>query len=210
MSQIMSFNDTMISNPEPEPVFVSKEGKSNFIKAIICISVDFLTTIFLIFIQYGLFQIFEEKLQTNYIVIIGTIAFAFFAFIISFIISHVTILVIISKFSYIIIGSLYYGYKVILMIIYLIENEDGISNLALVFFIIILGTIVPRAFAFYNLESLEKVCKKVDESKRILNHQKFFEKLGKKIDYGIGNSRWSNALAIERTSNVNSSIDKKT
>ena len=96
----MSFNDTMISNPEPEPVFVSREGKSNFIKAIICISVDFLTTIFLIFIQYGLFQIFEEKLQTNYIVIIGTIAFAFFAFIISFIISHVTILVIISKFSY--------------------------------------------------------------------------------------------------------------
>ncbi len=210
MSQIMSFNDTMISNPEPEPVFVSREGKSNFIKAIICISVDFLTTIFLIFIQYGLFQIFEEKLQTNYIVIIGTIAFAFFAFIISFIISHVTILVIISKFSYIIIGSLYYGYKVILMIIYLIENEDGISNLALVFFIIILGTIVPRVFAFYNLESLEKVCKKVDESKRILNHQKFFEKLGKKIDYGIGNSRWSNALAIERTSNVNSYIDKKT
>ena len=209
MSQRMSFNDTIISNPEPEPVFVSKEGKPNFIRALICISVDFIATIFLIFVEYGLFEIFEDELKTIYIIIIGSIAFAFFAFVIIFVISHITILVAISKYAYIIIGSIYYSYKVILMIIYLIDNEEGISDIDLVFFIVILASIVPRVFGFYNIEKLEKVCKKVDEIKRIINQDKFKEELGNKIDYGVGNSRWSNTLEIERNSKVNLSDDKK-
>ena len=211
MSQSMSFNDktynTQYSNPEPEPVFISHEGKPNFIKALICILVDFVATIFLIFVQYGLFEIFEEKIKTTTLVIVGTIAFAFFVCIIIFIVSHVTILVTISKYSYIIIGAIYYLYRVVLMIIYLINNEDGISNLALVFFLIILASIVPRVFGFYNIEALEKVCKKVDDNKRILAHEKFIEKIGNKVDFG--NSRWSNTLEIERASSVNQLNDKK-
>ena len=58
------------------------------------------------------------------------------------------------EMAYIIIGSIYYAYKVILMIIYLIDNEEGISDIALVFFIVILASIVPRVFGFYNIEKL--------------------------------------------------------
>ena len=122
MSHSMSFNDktydTQVSNPEPEPVFIGKEGKPNFTKALICISVDLVLTIFLIFVQYGLFGIFEDKLDENNLIINGSIAAVFFALIIIFVISRSTTLVIIAKFSYIIIGSIYYGYRVILMIIY--------------------------------------------------------------------------------------------
>ena len=200
--------DTAVSNPEPEPVFISKEGKSNYIKALICISVDCVVTIFLILVQYGLFGIFEDKIKTTYIVIIGIIAFVFFVFIIIFIVSHITILVTISKYSYIIVGGIYYGYKVILMIMYLTQTEEGISNSALVFFIIILATIIPRVFGFYNLEALVKVCQKVDENKRILAHEKFIEKIGNNVD--VGASRWSNNFDIERMSNARqgSSEDK--
>ena len=208
MSQSVSFNDktydSKVSAPEPEPVLISKEGKANFIKALICISVDLVLTIFLIFVQYGLFGVFEEKLLTKQLVIIGTIAFAFFACIIIFIISHITILVIISKFVYIIIGAIYYGYKLILMIIYLIDNEKELSNLALIFFIIVLATIIPRVFAYYNIETLAKVCHKVDENKRILEHEKFFEKIGNKVD--VGYSRWSNTLEIERASSIKNNL----
>jgi hypothetical protein len=115
--------------------------------------------------------------------------------------------VIISKYAYIIIGAIYYLYRVTLMIIYLINNEDGISNSALVFFLIILASIVPRVFGFYNIENLEKVCKKVDDNKRALAHEKFIEKIGNKVDFG--NSRWSNTLEIERASSVNPLTDKK-
>ena len=45
--------------------------------------------------------------------------------------------------------------------------------------------------------------------KRIINQDKFKEELGNKIDYGVGNSRWSNTLEIERNSKVNLSDDKK-
>ena len=205
MAQSTSFNDktydTVVSNPEPEPVFIRKEGNTNFIKALICIIVDLILTIFLIFVQYGLFEVFEDKIQTKTLVIVGTIAFVFFICIIIFLISHITILVTITRYIYIIVGSIYYAYRLILVIIYLIENEKGISNLALIFFIIILASIVPRVFGYFNIETLEKVCKRVDENKRILAHEKFFEKLGNKMD--VGNSRWSNTFEIERASSVN-------
>ena len=205
MSQNISLNDktfgTQYSNPEPEPVFIGKEGKTNFIKALICILVDLVVTIFLIFVQYGLFSVFEDEIKTTTLVIVGIIAFVFFLCIIIFVVSHITILVIISKYAYIIVGGIYYGYRVVLMIIYLIENESGISNLALIFFILVLATIVPRVLAFYNLESLEAVCKKVDDNRRILEHEKFIERIGNKVEYG--NSRWSNTLEFERISNFN-------
>ena len=209
MSQSVSFNnqnnETMVSNPEPEPVFIGREGKTNFIKAIICIGVDFIVTIFLIFVECGLFKIFEEELKKIKLVIMGVIAFAFFICIIAFVISHITILVLISKYVYISVGAAYYIYKLAIMIIYLIQNEKGLSNTALVFFIIILATIIPRVFGFYNIELLVKVCKKVDDNRRILEHEKFVEKLGNRIDAGI--SRWSNATN-ERWSNVNQENDK--
>ena len=209
MSQSVSFNnqnnETMVSNPEPEPVFIGREGKTNFIKAIICIGVDFIVTIFLIFVECGLFKIFEEELKKIKLVIMGVIAFAFFICIIAFVISHITILVLISKYVYISVGAAYYIYKLAIMIIYLIQNEQGLSNTALVFFIIILATIIPRVFGFYNIELLVKVCKKVDDNRRILEHEKFVEKLGNRIDAGI--SRWSNATN-ERWSNVNQENDK--
>ena len=218
MAQSLSFNertyDSIISNPEPEPVFISREGHSNYIKAVICISVDFVATIFLIFVQYGLFGIFEEEMNFKLIAIISSIAFAFFACVLIFVITHKTILVIISKYMYILVGGIYYGYRLTLMIIYLVKNEKGISTGGLIFFIIILASILPRVFGFYNIEILAKVCKKVDDNKRILEHEKFVEKIGNKIDNRHSYSRWSNTLEIGRTSrfsnsNINEEQDNK-
>ena len=218
MAQSLSFNertyDSIISNPEPEPVFISREGHSNYIKAVICIVVDFFVTIFLIFVQYGLFGIFEEEMNFKLIAIISSIAFAFFACVLIFVITHKTILVIISKYMYILVGGIYYGYRLTLMIIYLVKNEKGISTGGLIFFIIILASILPRVFGFYNIEILAKVCKKVDDNKRILEHEKFVEKIGNKIDNRHSYSRWSNTLEIGRTSrfsnsNINEEQDNK-
>ena len=218
MAQSLSFNertyDSIISNPEPEPVFISREGHSNYIKAVICISVDFVATIFLIFVQYGLFGIFEEEMNFKLIAIISSIAFAFFACVLIFVITHKTILVIISKYMYILVGGIYYGYRLTLMIIYLVKNEKGISTGGLIFFIIILASILPRVFGFYNIEILAKVCKKVDDNKRILEHEKFVEKIGNKIDNRHSYSRWSNTLEVGRTSrfsnsNINEEQDNK-
>ena len=218
MAQSLSFNertyDSIISNPEPEPVFISREGHSNYIKAVICIVVDFFVTIFLILVQYGLFGIFEEEMNFKLIAIISSIAFAFFACVLIFVITHKTILVIISKYMYILVGGIYYGYRLTLMIIYLVKNEKGISTGGLIFFIIILASILPRVFGFYNIEILAKVCKKVDDNKRILEHEKFVEKIGNKIDNRHSYSRWSNTLEVGRTSrfsnsNINEEQDNK-
>ena len=203
MSVSMSFNDktvdSAVSNPEPEPVFIGKEGTENFKKSITWVLIDLIATIFLILVEFGLF---DGEIEIMNLIIVLIIALVIFAIVIVFVLSHVTTLVIISKYAYIIIGSLYYAYKLLKAIIYLITNNSEISNLDLVVFVIILASIIPRILGFYNIELLAKVCKKVDESKRILAHEKLIEKIGNKVDRG-GYSRWSNTLEIERVSNAN-------
>ena len=202
MSVSMSFNDksvySTVSNPEPEPEFIGKEGKENFKKSVICILIDLVITILLILVEYGLF---EEKIQKINLIIASSIALVIFACLLIFVLSHVTILVLISKYLYIIIGSLYYTYKLVKMIIFLISNESDISDLDLAVFVIILASIIPRIVGFYNIELLVKVCKKVDDSRRILAHERLIEKIGNKVDRGY--SRWSNTLEIERVSSAN-------
>ena len=157
MSVSMSFNDktvdSVVSNPEPEPVVIGREGTENFRKSILWILSDLVVTIFLIAVEFGLFT---DDIEITNIVIIGSIALVIFACILIFVLSHVTILVLISKYLYIIIGSLYYAYKLLLMIIFLIDNESDISNLDLVIFVIVLASIIPRIMGFYNIELLVK------------------------------------------------------
>ena len=210
MSVSVSFNDrsvySSVSNPEPEPEFIGREGKNNFYKSILWILIDVVITMFLILVQYGLF---EGKLEKINLIIVASIALTFFLIILIFVLSHITILVLISKYFYITIGSIYYAYKLILIIIFLIENESDISNFDLVIFVVILASIIPRIVGFYNIELLAKVCKKVDEIKRVLAHEKFIEKIGNKVDRGY--SRWSNTLEIERvgSAQLNNEKDKK-
>ena len=203
MSVSMSFNDktvdSQVSNPEPEPVFIGREGTENFRKSIIWILIDLIVTIFLILEEFGLFEGDIERIK---LIIVLSIALVIFALIMIFVLSHITILVLLTKYFYIIVGSIYYAYKLLMAIIFLITNESDISNLNLVVFVIILASIIPRIMGFYNIEIFAKVRQKVDESKRILAHEKLIEKIGNKVDRGEY-SRWSNTLEIERLSSAN-------
>lgn len=203
MSVSMSFNDktvdSQVSNPEPEPVFIGREGTENFRKSIMWILIDLIVTIFLILEEFGLFEGDIERIK---LIIVLSIALVIFALIMIFVLSHITILVLLTKYFYIIVGSIYYAYKLLMAIIFLITNESDISNLNLVVFVIILASIIPRIMGFYNIEIFAKVRQKVDESKRILAHEKLIEKIGNKVDRG-GYSRWSNTLEIERLSSAN-------
>lgn len=207
MSISLSFNDktyeSAVSNPERESVFIGREGKEFFKKSILWILLDLFVTIFLIAVEYGLFK---ETIELFKLIIVASIAFVIFVIVLLFILSHVTILLLIAKYSYITIGSIYYAYKLVLMMIFLIQNESDISNFDLVIFCIILASIIPRIFGFYNIELLAKVCQKVDESKRVHEHERFIEKIGNKVDKG-GYSRWSNTLEIERISDANASLE---
>ena len=193
-------NETAVSNPERETVFIGREGTENFKKSIIWLIIDIFVTIFLIAVEYGI--IGDNQRDSFKFIIIASISFVILMLILIFVLSHVTILVLIAKYVYITIGSIYYGYKLILVIIYLIKNDNDISNFDLVIFCVILASIMPRVFGFYNIELLAKVCQKVDDSRRLHEHEKLIEKIGEKVDKG-GYSRWSNTLEIERISDAN-------
>ena len=200
-----SFNGDMsiyssVSNPVPDAVIIGEEGKDKFKYSIIWILVDLFATIILVLVEYKNLGLSGESSLTACIIEACICVFILLLFLI-FVLSHKTILSLIAKYSYISIGGLYYLYKLVKMIMYLIQNEADISNIALVKFCLILASIVPRIFAFNYIESYGQVLARVDESRRMEEHEKFLEKIGNKIDKGY--SRWSNTLEVERASNAN-------
>ena len=200
-----SFNVNMsiyssVSNPVPDEVIIGAEGNDKYKYSIIWIIVDLFGTLFLILVEWEKLDLSGESSLIACIIEACICVFILILFLI-FVLSHKTILANIAKYSYISIGSLYYLYKLILMIIFLISNEASISNFALVKFCLILASIVPRIFAFNYIEAYGQVLARVDESRRVAEHEKFLEKIGNKIDKGY--SRWSNELEIERASNAN-------
>lgn len=183
-----------VSLPVPDAEVIHNEGKSKLRLAIMWIFIDIIITLFLITEECNL----VKKIKITKLIIQSLIAIFIYILIFIFILTRKTILVVITKYSYIGIGSIYYIYKLILIIMYMIKNESDISNFDLVVFCITLGSIIPRIFGFYNAELYEQILSRVDESKRIEEHEKLLEKLGNKIDKGY--SRWSNGLEISRQS----------
>ena len=195
--------DSMISNPEPEPQFISKEGKNYFIKSTVYILIDLLLSILYIFEEYSglLKNLFEHDLNLFLLILFSSITLLAFIIIIILIMTHITICVKIGRYIYIILGLADLLYKIILKIIYFIRKSKNIPIQDIIVFVIILVSIFPRCLAFCNIEKFEKVCKKVDESRRVLLHEKFVEKIGEKVDKGRY-SRWSNTI-MDRTNTSN-------
>ena len=198
--------DSRISNPEPEPQFISKEGKNYFIKSTVYILIDLIISILYIFEEYsGLFyDLLKHELNLLLLIIFSFITLLVFIIIIILIITHITIFVKIGRYIYSILGFADLLYKIIIKIIYFIGNSKNIPTPDIIIFIIILVWIALRCFAFCNIENFEKVCKKVDESRRVLLHEKFVEKIGEKVDKGRY-SRWSNTV-MDR-SNTSNKLD---
>lgn len=187
-----------VSMPIPDAELIGGEGKGKLRLSLIWILVDLFITLFLIVVECNLLFT-KKKFNSKKLIINAVTVFFIYILLIIFILSHKTTLVIIAKYFYISVGSVYYIYKLALVIIYMVKNEAEISDFDLVIFCVTLASIIPRIFGFYNAELYDQILSRVDEAKRIEEHERLIEKIEKKIDKGY--SRWTNDLEISRQQN---------
>ena len=186
---------SVISNPIPDQEYLTTKGKKNLNLTIIFIIIDFILTLLIILQEH---DFLANNLSDNALTffIKSIICIIIFVSIIIIFNSHKYLLVKITRFAYIILGTLYYGVKFILKFIILVkvidsEDEDVYIEISdVVFLFVHLLTIIPRIITFFiskgYVEKLERIHKLQLEEE----HEKFVQKIATRIEKGY--NRWSN------------------
>ena len=184
-----------ISNPIPDQEYLTTRGKKNLNITVIFILIDLILTLLIILQEHDFLAInFSDNVLP--FLIKSIICIIIFVSIIIIFSSHKYILVKITRFVYIILGTLYYCFKFILKFIILIkainnEEEDiDIEIIDVIFLFVHLVTIIPRILTFFiskgYVEKLERIHKLQMEEE----HEKFVQKIATRLEKGY--DRWSN------------------
>lgn len=218
---------SVISNPISDQEYLSRTGKKNLYLTTLFIIVDILFTI-LIFLQE--YDFLTKNSNNNFIAffIKSLLCIVILVSIIIIFWKQNYILVKITRFVYIILGSIFYFIIFIIKIINLInelnsgdedeneyeDNEEDINLLNIIFLFLHILTIIPRIVAFFISKRYVLKLKRIYELKMEEEHQSFVEKIASRIEKGY--NRWSipneNYIANEKDSESKQSkeyFDKK-
>lgn len=180
-----------ISNPIPDDEYLTKEGNKKLKIIIIYIILDFILTLFMILEFYNFLIIHEKKIIIEYICRTVLCIICFTCLIILFCKRLYKVSYII-RWIYFILGIIYYCAIIFLRILKLmdiLDNADKNKTLSIIFFVIFLGTIVPRILVFVISKKYVKNLESLYELKKLAEQEKFVESIASRIEQGY--ERWS-------------------
>ena len=188
---------SVISNPIPDQEYLTTKGKKNLYLTTFLIIIDIILTI-LIFLQE--YDFLTHNFKNNFLPfsIKSLLCILILVSIILIFWSHEYILVKITRFVYIILGTIYYFFKFILKLVNLIndinnEYEPDQNNLEIVdiiFLFVHLTTIIPRIFTFFISKGYVEKLGKIRKLKMEEEHESFVEQIANRLEKGY--NRWSN------------------
>ena len=188
---------SVISNPIPDDEYLTSEGKKSLNLTTIFIIIDIILTI-LIFLQEYDFLTKDFKKNFLFFLIKSFLCIIILVIVIIFFWFHKYYYAQICRFSYVILGTIYYLLKFLIKIINLIkeineeneENDDELNIADIIFLFIHLTTLIPRILAFFFSREYVKKLKKIRQIKLAAEHENFVEKIAARIEKGY--TRWSN------------------
>ena len=191
---------SIISNPVSDEEFLTSEGQKSLYLTTILIIIDFLITFFIILQEY---DFLSKDFSDNFLPfsIKSFLCILIFTGVIILYWMHKYVIAQINRFSYIILGGIYYLAKFILKLIKIInemnsknENDsDDPSTIDIVFLFVHLITILPRFLAFFYCRKYITTLKKIKDIKMVEEHESFVDKIVARIQKGY--TRWSNPNA---------------
>jgi hypothetical protein len=198
---------SIISNPIPDDELLTIEGDKKLNIILICIVVDLILTLLIILQEY---DFLKELIKTDILLffIKSIICILLLGLVIFLYCLHKFYIAIITRFSYLIVGIIYYISKFILKLLDLFkEDEEGtqsedqeaeeleyeINIIDIIFLTLHLLTIIPRILAFYFCREYIEKLRKLRQIKIEEDHDNFVEKIASRIENGY--TRWSNPKA---------------
>ena len=198
---------SIISNPIPDDELLIREGDKKLNIILICIVVDLILTLLIILQEY---DFLKELVNTDILLffIKSIICILLLGLVIFLYCLHKFYIAIFARFSYLIVGIIYYISKFVFKLVNLIskeeegtqsegqedeEPENEIKIIDIIFLTLHLFSIIPRILAFYFCREYIEKLRKLRQIKIEEDHDNFVEKIASRIENGY--TRWSNPKA---------------
>ena len=198
---------SIISNPIPDDELLIREGDKKLNIILICIVVDLILTLLIILQEY---DFLKELVNTDILLffIKSIICILLLGLVIFLYCLHKFYIAIFARFSYLIVGIIYYISKFVFKLVNLIskeeegtqsegqedeEPENEIKIIDIIFLTLHLFSIIPRILAFYFCREYIEKLRKLRQIKIEEEHDNFVEKIASRIENGY--TRWSNPKA---------------
>ena len=198
---------SIISNPIPDDELLIREGDKKLNIILICIVVDLFLTLLIILQEY---DFLKELVNTDILLffIKSIICILLLGLVIFLYCLHKFYIAIFARFSYLIVGIIYYISKFVFKLVNLIskeeegtqsegqedeEPENEIKIIDIIFLTLHLFSIIPRILAFYFCREYIEKLRKLRQIRIEEEHDNFVEKIASRIENGY--TRWSNPKA---------------
>ena len=198
---------SIISNPIPDDELLIREGDKKLNIILICIVIDLILTLLIILQEY---DFLKELVNTDILLffIKSIICILLLGLVIFLYCLHKFYIAIFARFSYLIIGIIYYISKFVFKLVNLIskeeegtqsegqedeEPENEIKIIDIIFLTLHLFSIIPRILAFYFCREYIEKLRKLRQIRIEEEHDNFVEKIASRIENGY--TRWSNPKA---------------
>jgi hypothetical protein len=198
---------SIISNPIPDDELLTIEGDKKLNIILICIVVDLILTLLIILQEY---DFLKELVNTDILLffIKSIICILLLGLVIFLYCLHKFYIAIFARFSYLIVGIIYYISKFVFKLVKLIskeeegtqsegqedeEPENEIKIIDIIFLTLHLFSIIPRILAFYFCREYIEKLRKLRQIRIEEEHDNFVEKIASRIENGY--TRWSNPKA---------------
>jgi hypothetical protein len=184
---------SQVSNPIPEDILIKKE-----MRKLLLISLFLLLSDMIIcnIINVGLIYYCKNISKKNQFRFELFFVLFFIIFVYILLLIKSTIIALISVILYSFFGLVYFIYKLVFLLNLITSDnrenfkEDFYEKSDLIFLFLNLVTLILRIFIVLYLKNFIDNLNKIDELNRLIEHEKFIEDLGDKIDNG-NNTRWS-------------------
>ena len=186
-----------ISNPIADKDLFGKENKRLYKIIILFITLDFILNELIIINDSEIISPNDLKKSLLFFLFYTLISIIIFFSILLFIYLNKLLLNKIIRFSYLIIGILYYIYQVIMSIINFANIDFNLTTFNIIVFIIISLTIIPRIVGFLYIKIYEINIIKIDNAKVAEEHEMFIEKVVNKLDRSTTSNIKENELEKE-------------
>ena len=198
---------SIISNPIPDDELLIREGDKKLNIILICIVIDLILTLLIILQEY---DFLKELVNTDILLffIKSIICILLLGLVIFLYCLHKFYIAIFARFSYLIVGIIYYISKFVFKLVKLIskeeegtqsegqedeEQENEIKIIDIIFLTLHLFSIIPRILAFYFCREYIEKLRKLRQIRIEEEHDNFVEKIASRIENGY--TRWSNPKA---------------
>ena len=185
-----------VESPPTDLELKTKEAKSRFYFMLIFIGIDYIMSVLIIINESYFFKDKENDIILFIIKISCLTVFLLLVIILTFLLKQKLTKII--RYVYIIVLGLYYLFEIVWNIKSFIDDFEGTDWVDLVFFFVILLTIIPRLFVFYNIDLLIIKINEIYDFKYGEEHDQFRQNLENKME-DRDNTNWSKtSLPAER------------